>query len=144
MIYAIGDIHGCHDQLLGLIAKIKSHAGQRPYRSVFLGDYVDRGPNSRQVVKVVRSLVARREGLGRWQALKGNHEDMMVTALADEDNMEMWLSNGGYDTLASYEDNKAEMHEHAKWLANLPTMVQTENHAFVHAGCSPRHPVLPS
>ena len=44
MIYAIGDIHGCHDQLRVLLAKIKVHAGHKPYRAIFLGDYVDRGP----------------------------------------------------------------------------------------------------
>lgn len=139
MIYAIGDIHGCHDQLLVLLAKIKAHAGRRPYRGIFLGDYVDRGPKSRQVVNQVRGLVTGRGGHGTWQALKGNHEDMMVTALAGKDDMEMWPLNGGKETLASYEGHESELRDHGKWFETLPTMIETENHVFVHAGLSPRY-----
>lgn len=139
LIYAIGDIHGCHAQLLVLLAKIKAHAGRTPYRGIFLGDYVDRGPKSREVVNQVRGLVTGRGGHGVWQALKGNHEAMMVDALAGKDSMEMWPLNGGKETLVSYEGHDAEMRDHAKWLATLPTMIETENHVFVHAGCSPRY-----
>lgn len=139
MIYAIGDIHGCHDQLLVLLAKIKAHSGSRPFRGIFLGDYVDRGPKSREVVNQVRGLVTGRGGHGIWKALKGNHEELMVQALAGEDSLEMWPSNGGKETVASYRGRESEMREHAAWLATLPTMIETENHVFVHAGCSPRY-----
>lgn len=139
MIYAIGDIHGCHDQLLVLLAKIKAHAGHEPFLGVFLGDYIDRGPKSREVVNQVRGLVTGRGGHGKWIALKGNHEDMLATDLAGNDSMEMWRCNGGVQTLESYKDKMGELKEHAAWLASLPLMHETENHVFVHAGVSPRY-----
>jgi serine/threonine protein phosphatase 1 len=139
-IYAIGDIHGCYDQLLVLLAKIKSHAGQQPYRGVFLGDYVDRGPKSREVVNQVRGLVTGRGGHGKWTALKGNHEEMMVAGVANT-LRSFWQENGGAETLKSYEGHEAEMAEHAAWLNTLPTMLETENHVFVHAGLSPRYAI---
>lgn len=140
-IYAIGDVHGCHDQLLVLLAKIKAHAGHRPYRAIFLGDYVDRGPKSREVVNQVRGLVTGRGGHGMWQALKGNHEEMMAGHLVGTDSLDMWHCNGGAQTLASYKGREDEMREHAKWLASLPTIIETENHIFVHAGLSPRYSI---
>ena len=56
LTYAIGDIHGCHDLLLALLNGIEEHAGGRPYRLVFLGDYIDRGPDSAGVIQTVRQL----------------------------------------------------------------------------------------
>ena len=50
LIYAIGDIHGCYDELLLLLAKIRAHAKGAPFTGIFLGDYIDRGPRSRDVV----------------------------------------------------------------------------------------------
>jgi serine/threonine protein phosphatase 1 len=140
LIYAIGDIHGCHDQLLALLAKIKAHAGTRPYRGIFLGDYVDRGPKSRQVVNAVRGLVMGKDGPGKWQALKGNHEVMMASGVQNilEDR---WRVNDGFETFASYAGHDLEMAEHVKWFDTLPTMIETENHIFVHAGLSPRYSV---
>lgn len=138
MIYAIGDIHGCYDQLLVLLAKIKSHAGAQPYRAVFLGDYVDRGPKSREVVNQVRGLVTGSGGFGKWTALRGNHEEIMATTLAGLDR-HWWVSNGGGATIKSYEGYEADMERDAKWLNSLPTCLETENHFFVHAGCSPRY-----
>lgn len=138
MIYAIGDIHGCHDQLLVLLAKIKAHAGRQPYRAVFLGDYVDRGPKSREVVNQIRGLVTGRGGHGTWTAIKGNHEEMMVAGV-NNTLCDFWTTNGGGETLKSYEGREAEMREHAAWLNTLPTWYETENHVFVHAGLSTRY-----
>lgn len=140
MIYAIGDIHGCYDQLVALLAEIKAHAGRRTHRVIFLGDYVDRGPKSREVVNKIRRSVTGQHKHG-WQALKGNHEDMMAGYLFNGDSVEHWRSNGGEQTLASYAGHEAEMIEHGEWLASLPTLIETENHIFVHAGLDPRHPV---
>lgn len=140
MIYAIGDIHGCYDQLLVLLAKIKAHAGRRKYRAIFLGDYVDRGPKSREVVNQVRGLVTGRGGHGKWSALKGNHEEMFYAGSQNAD-LEFWIENGGRETLASYEGRQAELQEHAAWLNTLPTWLETEHHVFVHAGLSPRYPL---
>ena len=140
LIYAIGDIHGCYEKLLALVAKIKAHAGPRPYHAIFLGDYVDRGPDSRRVVTLVRRLTTGEDALSRWSALKGNHEAMMIAALRGAPP-DMWLSNGGEETRASYDGSESEMIEHAQWLEGLPTMIQTKNYCFVHAGCSPQYPL---
>lgn len=140
MIYAIGDIHGCHDQLVALLARIKAHAGHRPFLGVFLGDYVDRGPKSREVVNQVRGLVTGRGGHGTWVAIKGNHEEMMHAGVNNV-LCEFWSENGGKETLASYGDRVTEMREHAAWLNSLPSIHETEHHVFVHAGLSPRYPL---
>ena len=141
MIYAIGDIHGCLGQLQALLDRIEAHASARAFRGIFLGDYVDRGPNSREVVTQVRNLLTGGSGHGTWSALKGNHEDLMVKFLAGLDREEIWQSNGGLETLQSYAGYQAQMLEDAEWLASLPTMIETENHIFVHAGLSPRYAV---
>lgn len=138
-IYAIGDVHGCYDKLLVVVAKIKAHAGVKPYRVVFLGDYVDRGPDSRRVVNLVRGLVTGKGTHGKWFAIRGNHEDIMATALAGNDSLDMWECNGGGETKASYRGYEAEMREHSTWLQSLPAKFETENHIFVHAGLSPRY-----
>jgi serine/threonine protein phosphatase 1 len=140
-LYAVGDVHGCLDKLRGAVAKIVAHAKSTPYQVVFLGDYVDRGPDSRGVVSLVRSLVTANDLQGTWRALKGNHEDLMVTALAGDDGLDMWIANGGGETLRSYRDHQQDMAEHVGWLASLPTMIETDNHVFVHAGLNPRVPL---
>lgn len=142
LIYAIGDVHGCYDQLLLLLAKIEVHAGDHPYRAVFLGDYVDRGPKSRSVVNLVRALVDRPDGPGKWQAIKGNHEAMMAADLAGDDNLELWRCYGGEETLASYAGHSEEMREHAAWLSALPLFIETGHHIFVHAGLSPQYSLV--
>ncbi len=140
LIYAVGDIHGCHDHLLAAVAKIRAHAGLQPYRVIFLGDYVDRGPDVRAVVELVRDLVTARRAAGSWQALKGNHEEMMIAAGRGEGRA-VWHGNGGLATEASYAGCRMELYQHLAWLESLPTCIETENHIFVHAGLSPRYPL---
>src|SRR5580698_11581825 len=112
-IYAVGDIHGCHGPLTRLLADIERHAAGRNWRGIFLGDYVDRGPDARAVVRDVRALVAG----GRWSALKGNHEEMMVEALADppadKRARDFWLDHGGREAAASYGGDDAAMRDDA-------------------------------
>lgn len=140
LIYAIGDIHGCHDQLIALLAKIKYHAKGRPHLTVYLGDYVDRGPKSREVVNQVRGLVTSTEGGNRVSvAIKGNHEDMMVESIIKNGDFSFWSTNGGSQTIKSYENHKDDLIKDAKWLDSLPIFYETENHIFVHAGVSPRY-----
>jgi serine/threonine protein phosphatase 1 len=134
MIYAIGDIHGCFDPLLRLLDRIEAHADGRPYRGIFLGDYVDRGPKSREVVREVRARAAS----GRWSALKGNHEVMMTAGLSDPRERDFWLDYGGEETLASYAGHQAAMADDVAWFATLPAMIETAHHIFVHAGLDPR------
>lgn len=141
LIYAIGDIHGCYDRLRAALAKIEAHAGLRPYSGIFLGDYVDRGPQSREVVNQVRELVAEPKRCGTWRALRGNHERMMIDAARDPAWLDKWLSYGADATLRSYEGQERALADHRRWLAGLPTMIETEYHVFVHAGCSTRYPL---
>jgi serine/threonine protein phosphatase 1 len=138
LLYAVGDIHGCHDQLLVAVAKIKAHAKARPYRVFFLGDYVDRGPKSREVVNLVKGLVTGKGTHGKWYALRGNHEEMMIAGMQNELD-DFWLEYGGEVTRASYAGHDGDARDHLKWLATLPTLLETLNHCFVHAGCSPRY-----
>ena len=82
LIYVIGDIHGRLDLLTTLLAEIEQHRAGRGRTIVFLGDYIDRGPDSAGVVATVRRLQALEPG--SIVCLKGNHEDLMLKAYQDE------------------------------------------------------------
>jgi serine/threonine protein phosphatase 1 len=98
LTYVIPDLHGRDDLLRDALAEIAVRAPGRA-RVVALGDYVDKGPGSRQVIERLTSGAA--EG---WDfvALKGNHDAMMVEALRDPAKMASWLEKGGDTALASY------------------------------------------
>jgi serine/threonine protein phosphatase 1 len=104
LIYAIGDIHGCYDQLRGLLTQIASdaeaHANGRATTLIFCGDYVDRGPASREVLDALCWLKRRRPF--HLQFLKGNHEQGMLQYIAAPARMTAWLRFGGTETLQSY------------------------------------------
>lgn len=93
MPIAIGDIHGCLKELRKLLAQLPEDE-----ELVFLGDYVDRGPHSREVIAFVQELASRRP----CQLLMGNHEDLMAKAIADAGEIGFWLNNGGRATLESH------------------------------------------
>lgn len=136
--YAIGDIHGMCDLLREALAWIAQDAGNEPCRVVFLGDYVDRGPSSRQVVETLMRGAERQE----WVCLKGNHDDFMARALAgNESARELWMVNGGPATLRSYGDDERTLHAHAKWLSERPHRFEDEHRHYVHGGFSPRRPI---
>ncbi len=101
-VYAIGDIHGRLDLLLRLNDMIRRDAdtsGASRHIVVYLGDYVDRGPDSYGVVEVLRT-----RPLAEFEHifLKGNHEDLMLRFMADGGMARSWLGNGGGATLKSY------------------------------------------
>jgi serine/threonine protein phosphatase 1 len=126
--FAIGDIHGCIDPMNRLLARIEAYAGHGTI--VFLGDYIDRGPDSRAVVE---RLMAGPESPGWvWIALKGNHEHMMVSAHNGQSDESWWLENGGLQTLQSYGAGIPE--EHLNWAQALPFLHADEHRIFVHAG----------
>jgi serine/threonine protein phosphatase 1 len=138
-IAVVGDIHGRLDRLDRVL-------GQLPEERtlVFLGDYVDRGPESRGVIERLIDLERQRPCV----LLCGNHEDMMLDALAggDEEAVSIWLYNGGDATLRSYgaphlrrlvEELPAE---HLAWLRGLPEHWETEEYVCVHAGIGPAGP----
>src|SRR5262249_33858026 len=92
---AIGDIHGCPDALAALIDAI---APSPEDTVVLLGDYIDRGPNSRGVLDRLIALARR----CRLVPLLGNHEEALLDALRDKDSLRRWLTLGAADTLRSY------------------------------------------
>jgi serine/threonine protein phosphatase 1 len=150
--FAIGDVHGesgklarLHDAVLARIA-----AAGAPAAIVHLGDYVDRGPDSRGVIDRILALEADARASGRWEvvSLLGNHEQMMLTALLapDAEAAEHWTRNGGAEALKSYGatpgDPDWRSHapaEHLAFLRRLKTLHldPARRLAFVHAGIDP-------
>ena len=140
LAYAIGDVHGCLDKLVRLLARCREHAGDRPSRLVFVGDYLDRGPNSRGVIETLMKL--QRKEPTRVICLRGNHEAMMLEAAHTGDD-DMWLLNGGGCTLGSYGIAQAPdmPPAHLDWVAALPLTFDDGRRLFVHAGVNPRVPL---
>lgn len=132
--YAIGDIHGRLDLLELAAEAITADLAGRQGRVICLGDYVDRGPDSKGVVE----FLMRAERDGALTCLKGNHEAMMVDALRGGPEG-MWLGNGGVATLASYGGEVPD--GHVDWLDALPVIVTAGNRIFVHAGLMPGVPI---
>ena len=89
--YVIPDIHGRYDLLCGALADISTHSGGGGGVIVTVGDYVDKGPHSKQVIDRLSP------GIPGWNfvALKGNHDAMMVAALRDPAGMASWMEKGG-------------------------------------------------
>lgn len=140
LTYAIGDIHGCAEALDRLIDLIDRHGAGRPRRLVFLGDYVDRGPDSAGVIARLRSLEARESGL--VTCLMGNHEALMIDAYRRGLGTTTWLENGGTTTLASFGISDPEFlpRDVLGWLSALPTVHEDAHRYYVHAGFRPGRP----
>lgn len=141
LTFAYGDIHGCHDKLVVVLEKCRRYAKGRPSKHVFLGDYIDRGPDSRGVIETVLGLQeANPHGT---VALLGNHESLLLEAdnIIDE---AIWLQNGGATTLKSYgvHDTTELPEHHLNWLRSLPLYYQDDHRLFVHAGIRPGVPLL--
>jgi serine/threonine protein phosphatase 1 len=139
--YAIGDIHGSLAKLRGLIARCERDAGGEPMTLVFIGDYIDRGPDSRGVVDYVMRLEAR---LGANAiVLKGNHEELAVAAADDSMRAGNWLLNGGDKTLRSYGVASAQElpADHLAWFRGLRLRFDDGQRLFVHAGIDPARPL---
>lgn len=128
--FAIGDIHGCHAELERLLQRIQ---WARPVGGtvVFLGDYVDRGQNSKAVIETIRNGPTKPGW--KWIALKGNHEDMMVDAHRAGGDVMLWVGNGGGDTLASF-GNRQIPDDVLEWADALPLYHADKHRIFVHAG----------
>lgn len=137
---AIGDVHGCLQSLNGLLKKLDDYRDE--YTFIFVGDYIDRGPDSKGVVE--RLLAFREEQ--ECVFLRGNHEQMLLDAYFNN-KLDMWLMNGGKSTLASYEatyDNMAFPDEHLTFYKNTKMYFDTEDYFFVHAGLSPKRTIAES
>jgi serine/threonine protein phosphatase 1 len=157
LVYAVGDVHGRLDLLLRLEDRIAEDRArlQQPALLVLLGDLVDRGPASAQVLDhVLAPPPARFERL----CLLGNHEAIMLSFIADPRPGAMWLAQGGRETLASYGIPPEQLRRpsrrlltqllathvperHLAFLRAMPVMLQTPRHVYVHAGIEPTVPL---
>ena len=132
MTYVIPDIHGRYDLLCDGLAEIAVRAAGKTSVIVTIGDYVDKGPDSREVIDRLLSGVG--EGFS-LVALKGNHDAMMVDALRDPAKMAAWIAKGGDAALASYGgDPGAVAQTHIDWLDGLRLMHFDAHRLYVHAG----------
>ena len=139
LTYVIPDIHGRYDLLSEGLAAIEGRSGGDGGTIVTIGDYVDKGPQSRQVIERLLSGVA--EGC-RLFALKGNHDAMMVDALRNPAKMAFWLEKGGDAALASYGGDPAAIPQsHRRWLDELRLMHLDDHRVYVHAGVDPGVPL---
>jgi serine/threonine protein phosphatase 1 len=141
LTYAVGDIHGSLDKLKSLVAACRQHADGREMSLVFLGDYIDRGPESAGVVRFVMSLEL--EAPERVIALKGNHEAWALSVLDGSAQVSTWLRNGGAATLASYGVNDVGdlPRAHLDWMRTLRLTHNDGRRFFVHAGVNPAKPL---
>jgi serine/threonine protein phosphatase 1 len=152
-VYAIGDVHGCMDRLAALHEIIADDIVTRPAEQailVHLGDYVDRGLDSAQVVDwlINGPPVPADETIN----LMGNHEEMMLTAIdgTDREAASLWLANGGADSLLSWGISRLVPlnewashipHQHIAFLQELAISYRAGPYLFVHAGIMPGVPL---
>ncbi len=137
-IFAIGDIHGCLDKLVRLSQRISPREGDT---LVFLGDYIDRGPDSAGVIEFLLKL--KKSCPAELVFLKGNHEAMLLDYLGGR-NQESYLYYGGSATVDSYAARYGSFHlpgKHEEFFRNLKGSYETERYVFVHAGLKPGIPI---
>jgi serine/threonine protein phosphatase 1 len=148
-IYAIGDIHGCLDRLATVHERIAEDLTERPIDEpvlVHLGDYIDRGPESAQVIEWLQGELP--VPVPRVVNLMGNHEHMALAAIAaaDKEAPGLWMTNGGADSLLSWGINRTVPQpdwaarippEHLIFMRDLVTCFACGPYFFVHAGIRP-------
>ncbi len=133
---AIGDIHGCSAALKRLLAAVEPTSEDT---LIFLGDYVDRGPDSRAVLEILSTLAAP----SRNVFLRGNHDSIMQLWCEGQVDQAMWDMIGGAATLASYDfcqPSEVPRH-HLKFLEECVNYFETETHIFVHANYHANMPI---
>jgi serine/threonine protein phosphatase 1 len=160
-VYAIGDVHGRNDLLQALLARIDADdaaRGPADTKLIFLGDLVDRGPDSAGVIETAMAL--RASGGGNVRFLMGNHEEVFLAACrkADAKTLRFFLRIGGDATLQSYPITRAEYvaadvdallgrlrslvpEVHLAFLESFENQIVIGDYAFVHAGIRPDVPL---
>ncbi len=141
MIYAVGDVHGMLGKLNTLIARCEEHADGRPMTLIFIGDYLDRGPEVAGTVRYVMEL--ERKAPERVIPLMGNHEMMALDVISGSMEEKTWLLQGGAATLQSYGVCRARELplELLAWLDSLRLAYDDGRRFFVHAGINPDKPL---
>lgn len=132
---AIGDIHGCSVTLEALLTEL---APTSEDTLIFIGDYIDRGPDSKGVIDLLLAYKQQQSCI----FLRGNHEQMLLDAL-ETGNSALWLSNGGKETMESYRRAglNAISDEHLNFIHESLPYYDTEEFLFVHGGIKPRFSV---
>ncbi|MGE0775872.1 MAG: metallophosphoesterase family protein [Sphingomonadaceae bacterium] len=154
-VYAIGDVHGRFDLLIGLLKRIKidsEERGEADTHVVLLGDLIDRGPHSAQVLEYLRS---HRDIFATFHFIAGNHEEAMLATLGlyELPMQNGWLNVGGRETLCSYGADPASFRDegldgaalirrhvprtHLDFLESFEESVRIGDYLFVHAGIRP-------
>lgn len=158
-VYAIGDVHGrldCFDTLIEMIDADNAARGPAETQIVLLGDLVDRGPDSAGVVERAMALTASER---RVRGIKGNHEEMFLSAIrGSERAMRGFAQYGGRETLFSYGMSQSDYNgylfpelieaaarivpeSHVAYLDSLEDMIEVGDYLFVHAGIRPGVPI---
>lgn len=127
----IGDVHGHYDGLMNLLEAIAPGSNDQVY---FLGDLIDRGPRSADVISFVRQ--------SGYPCLLGNHEQMLLEAFPENNKfhyqlLQAWLYSGGQTTISSYHRAEALLVEHLGWVRSLPTHLDLGDIWLAHAGVHP-------
>lgn len=131
--YVVPDIHGRFDLLSEALSQIEKD--QPSGTVVFLGDYVDRGPNSKEVLA---RLIQGSSANWTWHLLRGNHEDMMLAA-QEGHLVDIWVSNGGGATISSYDGDVTK--DHLEFVESLKTIHWDKHRVYVHAGVDAAYPL---
>ena len=135
-IFAIGDIHGCCNTFKVLLRdKIRIQKEDSIY---CVGDYIDRGPDSKGVIDHILQL---KEDGYQVYTLRGNHEQMILDAPGDDFSLQMWLNNGGKQTLKSFGVHHVEEIPslYVSFFSKTELFIHTGDHIFVHAGLNFQH-----
>lgn len=139
--FSIGDIHGCLDELKELVSKCIDYADEHEhkYRFIFLGDYIDRGPNSKGVIDYLWQF----EKVAPCIFLKGNHEEWCLQTIRGT-QWGGWEGWGGLQTMNSFGVLKpADIPEkYLLWMANLRLTYEDRHRIYVHAGLRPEHDIM--
>lgn len=151
--FVFSDIHGCYDEFMGLFQQLPLQPERD--RVVFMGDYIDRGPDSKRVIE---QMMAWQQRYPHWVFLTGNHEDMMLDALNNDGRFydayytypNLWLAAGGKATCRSYLPANEQQREmtlalarevipeaHRAWCASLPRFFEDDRYIYVHGGLKP-------
>lgn len=158
-LYAIGDVHGCYKALDSLLSRIQHHDEGLPTKKtfyVFLGDLIDRGPDSARVIEFLRNKSLEADN---YYFLTGNHEEVFLQSIdGDLESLERWLSYGGHETLQSYgvkqklllsqdfesiwrKMKKVIPETHIDFIRSFVDSIEFGDYFLAHAGIDPYKPL---